>query len=467
MAITETAAHRRIASLLDEQSFVEIGSRVVSRLADSDPSLEKQGDGVVCGYGTIGGALVYVYAQDASAFGGAIGEMHARKICRLYNMAVTMGAPIIALVDCSGVRLQEGNDSLYSFGRMFREQTRASGVVPQIMGVFGSCGGGMAVSASMADFVFMKKGTGKLFLNSPNAVLGNYEEKCDTSSAAYQAAETGLADFAGTEEEILGRMRELVSMLPQNNESDLSYDVCEDDLNRALTGIENCGSKAEMLQMISDNGTFLEIKKDHAPEMTVGLIRLNGQTIGAVANNDPLMTHLGCKKAIHFISFCDAFNIPVLTLADTDGFARDAVNEQQLARALGKLTFTYANASVPTVTVVTGHAYGTAGLVMNSKALGANMVYAWEQADMGLMDPKPAAQIVYAEEIEQAEDKVQKTEELTAQYRRTQSSAEANARRGYVDDIIQPAETRQRVIAAFEMLYTKSTLELNKKHGTV
>lgn len=466
MANTETAAHKRIASLLDEQSFVEIGARVVSRLSDCDASLEKQGDGVVCGYGTIGGALVYVYAQDASAFSGAIGEMHAGKICRLYDMAVGMGAPLIALVDCSGVRLQEGNDSLFSFGQMFCRQAKASGVIPQITAVFGSCGGGMAVSASMSDFVFMEDTHAKLFLNSPNAVLGNYEEKCDTASAAFQSAKTGLADFTGTEEEVLSGIRELVSALPQNNETDLSAGACDDDLNRAAVGIESL-SKPDMLRLISDNGTFIEVKKAHAPEMTVGFIRLNGQTVGAVANSEQKITHFGCKKAIHFVNFCDAFNIPVLTLADAEGFAQDLANEQQLARALGKLTYTFAEATVPKVTVVTGHAYGTAGLVMNSKAIGADLVYAWSSADMGLMDPKPAAELVYADEIAKADDKTAKIAELCAQYRKLQSSAEANARRGYVDDIIEPAETRQRVIAAFEMLYTKSAAQVSRKHGTV
>ena len=467
MANTETTARGRIESLLDAQSFVEIGSRVVSRLSDCDPSLEKRGDGVVTGYGTIGGALVYVYAQDAAAFSGAIGEMHAKKICRLYDMAVGMGAPLIALVDCSGVRLQEGNDSLFSFGQMFYQQTKASGVIPQITAVFGSCGGGMAVSASMADFVFMEDTHAKLFLNSPNAVLENYEEKCDTASADYQSAKTGLADFTGSEEEVLSGIRDLISVLPQNNETDLSADTCDDDLNRTVAGIDACKTKAEMLSLISDHGKFIEVKKAHAPEMTVGFIRMNGQTVGAVANNDRKITHFGCKKAIHFINFCDAFNIPVLTLADVDGFAQDLANEQQLARALGKLTFTYAETTVPKVTVVTGHAYGTAGLVMNGKAIGADLVYAWTNADMGLMDPKPAAELVYADEIAKADDKAAKIAELTAQYRKIQSSAEANARRGYVDDIIDPAETRQRVIAAFEMLYMKSAAEISRKHGTV
>lgn len=467
MANTETAAHKRIVSLLDEQSFVEIGSRVVTRLSDCDPSLEQQGDGVVCGYGSVNGSLVYVYAQDASVCGGSIGEMHARKIRRLYDMALKMEAPVIALLDCSGVRLSEGNDSLYGFGRIFAAQAQASGVIPQFTAVFGSCGGGMAVSASMADFVFMEEKHAKLFLNSPNAVLGNYEEKCDTASAAFQAAKTGIADFTGDEAEVIASLRELISMLPQSNQTDYSDTVCEDDLNRAVAGIEHAKDKAELIALLGDNGKFFELKKAHAKELTVGFIRLDGKTVGVVANNDRKLTHFACKKAIHFVNFCDAFCIPVLTLVDVDGFAQNMSDEQQLARALGKLSYTYAGASVPTVTVVCGHAYGTAGLVMNSKSLGADVVYAWENADMGLMDPAAAVSIISAEEIEAAEDKKGKLSELTNAYRKTQSSAEANARRGYVDDIIAPEETRQRVCAAFEMLFGKRAALVDRKHGTV
>lgn len=460
-------ALKRINTLLDEGSFVEIGAAVTSRKADTSAAYDKPGDGVITGYGTIGGCLVYVYAQEPSVFGGSIGEMHSVKIMRIYDMAVKMGAPVISLVDCAGVRLSEGTDSLYGFGQMFLNQTKASGVIPQITAVFGTCGGGMAVSASMSDFVFMEKDKARLFLNSPDAVLGNYTEKCDTASADYQSKETGLADFTGSEEEILAGIRELVSVLPSNNESDLSYDTCDDDLNRQTEGIESLSSKADMLRAISDNGLFIEVKKEHAPCITTGFIRLNGQTVGAVADNEPRLTHFGCKKAIHFINFCDAFGIPVLTLCDTEGFATDMCNEKNLARALGKLTFTYAKATVPMVTLITGHAYGTAGVVMGSKSIGADIVYAWENADMGLMDPKEAAKLVYEKEIDETDDKPARINELTAEYRDKVSSAHANARRGYIDDIIDPAETRQRLVAAFEMLFTKSVYPVSRKHGTI
>ena len=450
MANTQNAALKRIHSLLDEGSFVEIGAYVTGRSAANDPTEDKNGDGVITGYGTIDSCLVYVYAQDAAYMGGSVGEMHAKKISKIYDMAMNMGAPVVALVDCAGVRLTEGNDSLYSFGQMFAHQAKASGVIPQITAVFGTCGGGMSVSASMSDFVFMESSNGKLFLNSPNAVEGNYEEKCDTASAKYQSEVTGLCDFAGTEDEIFAGIRELLSVLPENNERyNASYSDCDDDLNRAVDGIEAVKDKADMVRAIADNGIFVEVKKTHAVSMTTGFIRLNGQTIGVVANNDRLIDHFGAKKAIKFVNFCDAFNIPVLTLTDVDGFAHDENNEINLARALGKLTYTYAKSNVPKVTVITGHAYGTAGVVMNTKAVGSDIVYAWTNAEMGFMDKELLKKI----SDDTADGNV--------------NAALYNARRGYVDDIIVPNETRQRVIAAFEMLYTKTDAEIFRKHGTI
>ncbi|MDO4939148.1 MAG: carboxyl transferase domain-containing protein [Lachnospiraceae bacterium] len=446
MTSSLTTAYGRINALLDAGSFVEIGAHVAARYSAAG---EVNGDGVATGYGTIDGALVYVYAQDPSYLGGSIGEMHARKISKLYDLAMSMKAPVIAIVDCAGVRLNEGNDSLYSFGRMFAHQAKASGIVPQITAVFGTCGGGMAVAAAMSDFVFMEN-DGKLFLNSPNAVKGNYEGKCDTAAASFQAEKTGLADFVGTADEVYAGIRELVSMIPHSNTDDFSFNECSDDLNRAVAGIDALKCKCEMIQQIADDGKYVEVKAANAPCISTGFIKLNGSTVGVVANNssEKAICFGGCKKAIHFINFCDAFNVPLLTLVDVDGFKRDELNDKLLARGLGKLAYTFANATVPKVTLVVGDAYGTAGVVMNSKALGADLVYAWTGAKMGLMDQS------ILEGLTEAVDK-----DINA--------AEYNARRGYVDDIIVPAETRQRLVAAFEMLYSKEEDLLPKKHGTV
>ena len=436
MSYNDTTAHKRIAKIFDEGSFVEIGAYVTAKSAAADPGVEAYGDGVVTGYGTIGGCLMFVYAQNPDHIGGSMGEMHAEKIAKVYDMAMNMGAPVLALLDCAGVRLSEGADSLYAFGKLFRNQSKASGVVPQITVVYGNCGGGLAVSAAMSDFVFMKEGA-KLYLNSPNAVKGNFEGKCDTAAAKYQCEKVGVCDMAGTEAEIAAYVKSLVAMLPENYLDDYSAVANADSLNREAAGIDKAADKAEMIKLIADNGEFFEIKKSYGKDVTAGLIRIGGNTVGVVANNDKKLGYKGCKKAEKLIGFCDSFGIPVLTLADVDGLAACEENERELSGQLAGLIGAYSFASVPMVTVVTGHAYGTAGVAMGSKSLGADIVYAWKDAKMGLMDEKLQA------EIDESFDKAKNT-------------VLYNAKRGYVDDIIEPAETRQRVAAALEMLYTKS-----------
>ena len=479
----QTSAGSRISMLLDENSFVEVGAYVTARNTDFNmTSKETPADGVITGYGTIDGNLVYVYSQDASVMGGSMGEMHAKKISNIYGLAMKMGAPVIGLVDCAGLRLQEATDALHGFGQLYLNQTMASGVIPQISAVFGTCGGGMAVSAAIADFTFMETKKAKLFVNSPNAIDGNYAGKCDTASADFQAEKAGLVDFAGSEEEILSQIRTLVSILPANNEDDMSYEECSDDLNRACEGLENyAGDTAGALSVISDDNFFMEVKAAHEPSMVTGFIRLNGSTVGCVANRtvsydengekkaeyEAVLTSRGCRKAADFVSFCDAFNIPILTLVNVKGYKADKCSEKNMAKAAAKLTYAFANASVPKVTVIVGQAYGTAYLTMASKAIGADMVYAWPGTSIGMMDSKAAAKIMYADEIAKADNAVALIDEKAAEYQKLQSSPEAAARRGYVDDIIEAEDTRQRVIAAFEMLFTKREDRTDKKHGTV
>lgn len=479
----QTSAGSRISALLDENSFVEVGAYVTARATDFNMTgKETPADGVVTGYGTIGGALVYVYSQDASVMGGSMGEMHAKKIANIYAMAMKMGAPVIGLVDCAGLRLQEATDALHGFGQLYLSQTMASGVIPQISAVFGTCGGGMAVSAAMADFTFMETKKAKLFVNAPNAIDGNYVGKCDTSAAEFQSEKAGVVDFVGTEEEILSQIRELVSVLPANNEDDMSYDVCEDDLNRVCADLANCvGDTAIALGQISDGGFFVETKAKFAPSMVTGFIRLNGNTVGCVANRtesydengekkatyEPVLTADGCKKAAEFVNFCDAFSIPVLTLVNVKGYKADKCSERNMAQAAAKLTYAYANASVPKVTVVVGQAFGTAYLTMGSKSIGTDIVYAWPTAAIGMMEADSAVKIMYADEIAKADDSMALIREKAAEYQTLQSSAEAAARRGYVDDIIEAQDTRKRVIAAFEMLFTKREDRPAKKHGTI
>lgn len=282
----QSLAGKRIASLLDENSFVEIGGYVTARSTDFNmQQTETPGDGVVTGYGVIDGNLVYVYSQDASVLGGTIGEMHAKKIAGLYDMAMKMGAPVIGLLDCAGLRLQEATDALNAFGEIYMKQTLASGVIPQITAVFGRCGGGLALVPALTDFTFMEGKKAELFVNSPNAIDGNTIEKCNTASAAYQSEESGLADFVGTEEEIFAGIRELVSMLPANNEDDMSYEECTDDLNRVCADLANAaGDTAILISNIADDNHFVEVKAAHAQDMVTGFIRLNGSTVGVVAN---------------------------------------------------------------------------------------------------------------------------------------------------------------------------------------
>ena len=470
---TNVSARVRIDSLLDDSSFVEVGSYVTSRSTDFNVSnQENPADGVITGYGVIDGNLVYVYSQDASVLGGAIGEMHAKKIANIYDMAMKMGAPVIGLIDCAGLRLQEATDALNGFGELFYKQTLASGVIPQITGIFGNCGGGTAFIPALSDFTYMTK-EAKLFVNSPNALEGNYEGKCDTASAAFQSESTGNVDGVfETENELLGQIRQLVGILPANNETEAYDSECNDDLNRLVANMEGYKDDARSaLISMSDNNFFLESKKDYATGIVTGFIKLNGATVGCVANQaseskGEICT--GCvTKAAEFISFCDAFDIPVLTLTNVNSFKACKCNEKKIAKAASRLIYTYSDATVPKVTVLIGDAFGTPALVIGANSTGADIVYAWPNAKFSTMDAKAAVKIMYADELSKAEDQNSFINEKAAIFTENQSSAMAAAKRGYIDDIIEPDATRKRVIAAFEMLYTKREARPAKKHGTV
>lgn len=474
---SQTSASKRVAALLDDSSFVEIGGLVTARNTDfSLQEKETPADGVLTGYGTIDGHLVYVYSQDASVLGGSVGEMHAKKITRIYDMAMKMGAPVIGLIDCAGLRLEEATDALDAFGKLYACQAAASGVIPQITAIFGTCGGGMAVVPALTDFTFMESDKAKLFINSPNALEGNKKE--NTASASFQSEQTGLVDVTGTEEEILSEIRTLVGVIPANNEDDLSYGECGDDLNRLCGDLEaSAGDPALALSMLSDEGFFFETKRAYAKEMVTGFIRMNGNTVGAVANRtvvydeegneaeafDAALTADGAKKAAEFVSFCDAFGIPVLTLTNVKGYKATKCEEKQLAKAAGKLIYAYTDATVPKLTVIVGAANGTAALAMNT---GADLLYAWPEASVGMMDATAAAKIIYAKEIAASDNKTALIQEKAAAYA-AKSGAEAAARRGYVDGIIAPESTRKHAIAAFEMLFTKKEDRPFRKHGTV
>ena len=476
MSITSQAS-QRITALLDDNSFVEIGAMVTARATDFNlKQTETPSDGCITGYGVIDGNLVYVYSQDASVLGGSIGEMHAKKIAGLYDLAMKTGAPVIGLIDSAGLRLQEATDALNAFGEIYKKQTLASGVIPQITAVFGTCGGGLALFPALTDFTFMEEKKAKLFVNAPNALAGNEISKCDTSSAAFQSEEAGIVDFVGDEAAVLGQIRDLVCMLPSNNEDDNSFVECTDDLNRAEASLANCvGDTSIALSTIADDNAFVEVKAAYAKEMVTGFMKLNGITVGAVANRcevyndegektasfDAELSPAGCDKAAEFVSFCDAFNIPVLTLTNVNGFTADKCSEKKIAKAAARLTYAFADATVPKVNVIIGKAYGSAYVAMNSKAIGADMTYCWPDAEIGTMDAKLAAKIICDG---QGADAVN---ECAKEYAYLQTSAVSAAKRGYVDAIIEPADTRKYVIGAFEMLFTKREDRPAKKHGTV
>lgn len=473
----QLSAKDRILTLLDSNSFVEVGAFVTQRSTDFNlQQKEIPADGVVTGYGVVDGNLVYVYSQDASAMGGSIGEMHAKKIAHIYDLALKMGAPVVGLIDSAGMRLQEASDALNGFGEIYLKQTLASGVIPQITAIFGNSGGGLAVMASLSDFSFMEEKNSKLFVNSPNALLGNYKEKSDTSKADFQA-KAGTVDYVGeTEIDVINKIRDLISILPANNEDDASFDECTDDLNRLLPMMASeTGDTKRALLDISDNNYFFEIKPDYAKEMVTGFIRLNGMTVGAVANRIEVLDDAGkaterfdgslttddCNKAAGFVNFCDAFEIPVLSLTNVNGYKATVEEEKTIAKASAKLTYAFANATVPKVNVIVGKAFGSAYITMNSKHIGADLVYALPNVQIGMMDANLAAQIMYAGEA------VSVVKEKAAVYAKLQSSAEAAAKRGYVDSIIEPESVRKHVIYSFEMLFTKRESRPAKKHGSL
>lgn len=479
---SQSSAGIRIDSLLDENSFVEIGGLVTARSTDFNLDGKKApSDGVKTGYGLINGNPVYVYSQDASVLNGSMGEMHGKKIVNIYELAMKMGAPVIGIIDSTGVRLEEATDALAAFGSIYAAQAKASGVIPQITAVFGNCGGGLALVPAMSDFTFMEEKGGKLFVNAPNTVDGNHVEKCDTSSAAFQSEEAGVVDVVAGEEEIYGKIRTLVSLLPANNE-EVAEDECSDDLNRVCADIENAaGDPAVMLADIADNHQFFEVKAEYAKNMVTGFIKLDGMTVGVVANRsvrydeegkeaekfDAVLSVKGCKKASKFVTVCDAFNIPVLTITNVTGYATCKCAEKGIAKAAAELTYAFANATVPKVNVITEKAYGSAYTAMNSKTLGADMVYAWEGAKIGMMDATSAVKLIYADEIAASDDSAKFIREKAAEYEIQNSSVEAAAGRGYVDTVIEAKDTRKYVIGAFEMLMMKREDRPYKKHGTV
>jgi propionyl-CoA carboxylase beta chain len=478
-------ARERIELLLDPNSFEEFDMFVTHR--STDFGLDKQhilGDGVVTGCGKIRGRLVYVFSQDFTVFGGSLSEAHAEKICKIMDMAVNVGAPVIGLNDSGGARIQEGVVSLGGYADIFLRNTLASGVVPQISAILGPCAGGAVYSPAITDFVIMTKGTSYMFVTGPNVVKTVTHEQVtseELGGATVHATKSGVAHFAcENEADAIEKVKGLLEYIPQNNCEDPPWAECTDPLDRedeTLNRIvpENPNQPYDIKDVISrvvDAGSFFEIHEEFAQNIVVGFAHLGGRSIGIIANQPVVMAGVldinSSQKGARFIRFCDAFNIPILTFEDVPGFMPGVDQEHGgIIKNGAKLLYAYCEATVPKITVITRKAYGGAYDVMNSKHVRGDMNYAWPTAEIAVMGPKGAVEIIFRKSISDAKDSEAEVQRLTEEYREKFANPFIAAGRGYVDDIIEPKTTRPRLIRAFEMLETKKDSNPAKKHGNI
>ena len=478
-------ARERINLLFDEGSFIEIDKFVKHRSTNFGmDEVNAPADGVVTGYGTVDGRLVFVYAQDFTVIGGSLGEMHANKIAKIQDMALKMGAPIIGMNDSGGARIQEGVDALSGFGKIFYRNTISSGVIPQISVIMGPCAGGAVYSPAITDFIFMIENTSMMFITGPEvikSVTGEEVTQEALGGAMTHNKTSGVAHFVDkTEQECIERIKELLSYLPSNNlEKAPTYEV-NDNINRIEEGLneivpENPNKPYDMkeiIKILADEGNFFEVQPLFAQNIITGYIRLNGKTIGVVANQPKVLA--GCldinasDKAGRFIRNCDAFNIPLLNLVDVPGFLPGTGQEHGgIIRHGAKMLYAYSEATVPKVTLILRKAYGGAYIAMCNKELGADQVFAWPNAEIAVMGPDGAANIIFKHDIAAANDPVAARAEKIEEYKNTVANPYIAAQRGYVDDVIIPSTTRPRLISAFDMLETKVETRPNKKHGNV
>lgn len=478
-------ARERIAQLLDEGSFEEMDMFVEHRCTNFGQ--EKKhflGDGVVTGYGTIDGRLVYVFAQDFTVFGGSLSETMAQKICKVMDMAMRMGAPIIGINDSGGARIQEGINALAGYAEIFQRNIMASGVVPQISGIFGPCAGGAVYSPALTDFILMTEGTSYMFLTGPKVVktvTGEDVTQEDLGGASVHASKSGVTHFtAATEEEGLSTIRRLLSFLPQNNleESPLvnctdPIDRLEDSLNEIIPDSPNKPyDMYEVIGAIIDNGEFLEVQQDYAKNIIIGFARFNGQSVGIVANQPKFLAGVldsnASRKAARFVRFCDGFNIPLVTLVDVPGFLPGTGQEYNGVIVHGaKLLYAYGEATVPKVTVTLRKSYGGSHIVMSCKQLRGDMNYAWPTSEIAVMGGAGAVEVLYAKEAKEAADPATYMAEKEEEYTKLFANPYNAAKYGYIDDVIEPRNTRFRIIRALQQLQTKKVLNPAKKHGNI
>ncbi|MBI5475574.1 MAG: acyl-CoA carboxylase subunit beta [Ignavibacteriales bacterium] len=478
-------ARERLEVLLDRNSFQEVDALVEHRSYDF--GLEKQkilGDGVVTGTGTIDGRLVFVFSQDFTVFGGSLSEAHAEKICKIMDMAMKVGAPVIGLNDSGGARIQEGVVSLGGYADIFLRNTLASGVIPQISAIMGPCAGGAVYSPAITDFTLMVKNTSYMFVTGPNVVKTVTHEDVtfeELGGAITHATKSGVAHFACENEiECLQAIRKLVGFLPSNNLDDAPIFESKDDPNRRdekLNSLipENPNKPYDMKEVIGlivDDGDFFEVHELYAQNIIVGFARLNGSTIGIVANQPSALAGVldndSSMKGARFVRFCDAFNIPLVVFEDVPGFLPGTEQEWRgIIKNGAKLLYAFCEATVPKVTIITRKAYGGAYDVMNSKHIRGDFNFAWPTAEIAVMGPQGAVEIIFKKDIEKAEDKAKALADKVEEYRQKFANPYIAAARGYLDDVIEPSDTRTRLIRSLEILRNKVDTNPKKKHGNI
>lgn len=477
-------ARERLHFLLDEGSFQEIGMMVTHRSTDFGMEKEKYpGDGVVTGYGTVNGRLVYVFSQDFTVFGGSLSETHAEKICKIMDLALKNGAPVIGLNDSGGARIQEGVVSLGGYADIFYRNTLASGVVPQISAIMGPCAGGAVYSPAITDFILMVEQTSYMFVTGPNVVKTVTHEVVtseELGGAHTHATKSGVTHFACANEiDAIKHVKRLLSYMPQNCEerpASLPYNSGNEVRNTLANILPQNSSQPydmrEVIEQVIDADSFLEVHKDFAENIVVGFARLAGRSIGIVANQPAFLAGVldinSSTKGARFVRFCDSFNIPLLVFEDVPGFLPGTDQEWNAIITNGaKLLYAFCEATVPRITVITRKAYGGAYDVMNSKHIGADMNFAWPSAEIAVMGAKGAAEIIFKREITAAEDQGAKWREKEQQYAGIFANPYRAAERGFIDEVIEPAETRIKLIHAFKMLENKVVNNPRKKHGNI
>lgn len=454
-------ARERIEALLDEGSFVEIGAFISAR------DEETAADGVITGYGSVDSRLVYVYSQDVTVLGGAMGEMYANKINKIVDMAAKMGAPVIGMLDSNGVRLADGPRVQRAMGRVLSAFANISGVVPHISIVFGNCAGGSAIAAAMSDFVVMNEKNGKMFVTGPEVIEAT-EGKAPAVDAKGSVNKNGNAHFIGEDDlGCIGITKLLLSYIPSNNLSDAFIYETADDLSRpceVLNEIENITDARVVIAEIADDKAYFEIQADYAKEASIGFIRVNGSTVGVIATNEAEISSLAAQKMERFVRFCDCYNTPIVTITDVEGFKASASEETWgLARKSAELMYAFVEATVPKINLITKKAYGTAYTLLNSKQGGADLIYAYPTAEMAPLPPAAGVGVLYSERLKAGESR----EALEKEYIETEASIYNAAKLGCIDDIIVPSETRARIAAALEMLRSKRAGAISKKHDNM